>query len=175
MKHQTIARGVAMYGRFPHQWIDPATEIAKSRTGSNSGRKSHKDRGASRNPSSDIVGVLAERIAVLYRPDIGARSPKVLAASGSAAPKSDSVSGVDIKSAPYGRPRFLVNCNQAHSGIIGVLAVLVDVEGSWFWMSPVIPIQEVQFWEVFEGPYGDPAYSISQSDLTQISRARVRQ
>jgi len=163
-----MIRGVAMYGAFPSSWVVAATEIAKARTGSNSGRQPHRDRGALRNLSSDILGVLAERLAEHYRPDLGVRSPRVLDASGASAPKSDSVSGVDVKSSPYGRPRFFVNRAQAHSGIVGVLAVLVDVGACWFWMSPVIPIEDVQRWEVFDGPYGDPAYSIRQSALTII-------
>ena len=160
-----IRRGVAMYGDFPRQWIGAAEKFASARERSNSERLQHHDRGEANNLRGNLVGMLGERLAQLHRPDLGV-DPKRLYSSGATAPKVDGTSGIDIKSAPMGRARILINQRQASdTGIVGVVIVLVDVDDARFWLSPVVPIGEIRSWPVFAGPYGDPAYYQLQREL----------
>ena len=160
-----MIRGPSIYGTFPLAWVERCTEIANARNRSNENCAANHDRGAKKNAQGHIVGLIGERLAEMHRPDLGVDS-KRLYASGVEAHKVDGTSGVDIKSSPIGRPRVLINRRQASSpGLVGVVVVLVSLDPPSFWMSPVIPVEEIRSWDVFDGPYGDPAYSMSQRAL----------
>ena len=160
-----MIRGPVIHGSFPRAWIQAAEDVAIARTRSNSGRSEASDRGAAVNLAGDLVGMIGERIAQEHRPDLGIQS-KRLHASGRDAPKTDSPSGIDVKSSPMGRPRVLVNCRQAAaSSLVGVVVVLVDQDRAAFWMSPVIDSSEILTWPIFDGPYNAPAHYVMQAAL----------
>lgn len=163
-----MVKGPAIYGRFPRAWVDAARTIAHARTESNPGRARRSDRGSEQNERGDVLGVLGERIAREHRPDLGVDS-LTLFTNGHNAPKTDTRIGVDVKAAPMGRPRALVNQGQAdRPSVVGIVIALVSVERAEFWLSPVIPISTVRNWPVFDAGYGDPAYAIRQSELARL-------
>ena len=159
-----MIQGPAIYGTFPSRWVEAAAGFAAARDRSNCHtRGSNMDRGESKNITGHVLGMIGERLAQEHRPDLGV-SPKRLHASGACAPKVDGIGGIDVKSSPWGRHRVLVNCRQAASTELrGVVVVLIDISRTLFWMSPVVPIEAIRSWPVFDGKYGDPAHYQTQA------------